>query len=585
MKDLKKEYFKFLVVILVVIGAVAALNILSTYVLLKKTATIGFETDYRLVRRLLSLYGEIVNERIDKLSGELLNAHRKVVAELKKGAAPSLSGLRREKEDLEKKTGGVVDIAVINRRGVITETTYGPEKNLDLGKFEDVRSALKEAALSNRIRVDFPIMESQGGFYRFYTLSYLPRRKLYVQLGYKLDMLDKLSGLFASRRRDRDYATMLYNVYHDGGATCITSMAGGKQKIAPVRQRAIVKALASGDDVVVTRGEAGAFSVFKEIRLGEGRNWNNNRDYHLVMGVDLNLGDRYFLVRLSRWITVAGFAVILLIVFYGYRRLNSLLVYPLAEVSARMDESRPVAVDSLRGSCREIVAIAEAYNLHLENINIRDFARDLIAAQEEERKRIARELHDSIGQDLSLALISLEMIGRQYPETGKFTSDISKSLKKGLADIRSLIFNLDSESISRLGLVDTFADCIERFRGRAGFEIDFKVDLAADAEPEISVSSNLYRILQEALSNAARHSQARRLTVTLAREGADVVLTIVDDGIGFDLRSAGRSDGHHFGLLNMQERCRLLAGSFELQAAPGRGCRIVARIPAGEKKT
>jgi signal transduction histidine kinase len=580
-KELKKEYFKFLVVILVVIGVVGISNALLNYFLLERSVAIEFKADYGLVRQVMSLYGEILNDRIEEISEELLEIHRRIEKDLRRGVRPTAEYLSREKAVLAKKIRGRADIAIIDRRGVIVETTYSPEKNLDLSKFEDVRSALKEVARRREIRVDFPIMESKGRFYRLYTLSYLPDRKIYVQLGYKLDMLDELPELFAPQEPGAQYATTLYSVFYTPHSSSVTCISNRKVRIPARKKQAVLKALATAGDVVVENAASGEYSVFKEIRLGAGRNWNNSREYRLVLGVDFGFGEQYFLVRLSRWINLAGIVIILLIVFYGYRKLDTLLVYPLAEVSSRMDESRPVAVDRLDNACREIVTIAEAYNLHLENIKIRNFARDLITAQEEERKRIARELHDSVGQDLSLALISLDMIARQYPETREFTAGLSQALKHGMAEIKDLIFNLDSESISRLGLVAACEDCIERFRGMAGFKVDFTADLPDEDGLDISVSTNLYRILQEALNNAAKHSRARRVKVELGRSDGDVVLTVSDDGVGFDSRAVRRETaaGRHFGLTNMEERCRLLSGSFELRTEPGRGCRIIVRIP------
>jgi signal transduction histidine kinase len=579
MKRIKGEYFKFLLVFLLVIAVLGLLNWFLTYFLLEKSAEIEFRNSYRIVSRLVSLYGQIINERMQDISAEILEIHRDIENELKKGRVADDEFLQAQKRALEKQLDIKVDIAIINRQGVIAKTTYAPEKNLDLNQFEDARCSLQQVLKSQEIKIDFPVLEAKGRFYRIYTLSYIPESSCYLQIGCRMNMLTGIPEIF-SVPDEKQFSIKLYSVFLADKTWSVTCISGDSYRLPAEKEKAIITTIQSGKRTNVRSGES-RFAVFKEILIGQKRGWNNHTDYHLVLGIGFDFGEQYFLVRLCWWINLLILGSILLAIIYGYRRLNVLLIKPLGAVYASLEKLKPVVPETVGDACVEIKTVADAYNANLENIKIRDFAKELIQAQEEERQRIARELHDSVAQDLSLALISLDMIGQQFPETKSFTSDLRSTLKCDLTEIRDMIFNLDSECISRLGLSAACEDCIEKYQMQAGIEIDFQNALPDDISLDLAAATNLYRILQEALSNTIKYSQADKITVRLDLQGEMVELNIEDNGIGFEVSTVRKTKDRkrHFGLTNMEERCRLLSGEFEVVSSPGKGCRVIARIP------
>ena len=213
---------------------------------------------------------------------------------------------------------------------------------------------------------------------------------------------------------------------------------------------------------------------------------------------------------------------------------------------------------------------------------IQKLAKRVVAAQEEERQRISRELHDEAGQALTALKIGLELI------QGEITADdaVQGSLDEiiALADqtrdrIRQLARGLRPPALDTLGLSLTLEDFCRTFARQTQLAIEYH----STAAPKLSDAQNicLYRCLQEALTNVARHAGARKVAVKLWCDETAVHLSVVDDGVGFEMEisaaSPNRSPG--LGLLGMRERLELLGGGLEIQSRPAQGTRITAHLP------
>ncbi len=217
---------------------------------------------------------------------------------------------------------------------------------------------------------------------------------------------------------------------------------------------------------------------------------------------------------------------------------------------------------------------------------IQRLAKRVVQAQEEERHRVSRELHDEAGQALSALKISLQLIQAELPDPeAPIAADLAKSI--ALVDttrerIRTLARDLRPPALDAVGLNATLEDFCREFAGRTGLDIDYVGDGSFEpAGLPDAVSICLYRCLQEALANVARHAEAGRVDVALYPEGEEVCLSVEDDGQGFDADSvlslAGRPAG--IGLVGMRERVELLGGSLTLSSAPGRGTYLKACLP------
>jgi PAS domain S-box-containing protein len=203
----------------------------------------------------------------------------------------------------------------------------------------------------------------------------------------------------------------------------------------------------------------------------------------------------------------------------------------------------------------------------------------LIEAQEQERRRIARELHDDIGQRLALLAIELAQLQQSSSNPSQFPGHIAKIQQQTseiAADIQSLSHELHSSRLQYLGLAAALKGFCQEFSEQQKVEVDCKThDLPTPLSPDTSLC--FFRVLQEALHNAAKHSGVRHFEVRLWGTPDEIHLTISDSGVGFDVQAAKASRG--LGLISMQERLKLLNGTLAIESQLQRGTTIHASVP------
>jgi len=206
--------------------------------------------------------------------------------------------------------------------------------------------------------------------------------------------------------------------------------------------------------------------------------------------------------------------------------------------------------------------------------------RALIDAEERERARIARDLHDDIGQRLALLAIKFEQLRTDVPnstaEELTTMEELRKELMETSTDIQALAHSLHSPKLEYLGLIRTARSFCREFGNQHKLEIDFRSSELPNALPT-DVSLSLFRILQEALQNSAKHSGTGQVTVELFETQDAVHLIVRDSGQGFDLETAMKDQG--LGLVSMQERIKLVKGELLIDSQPMRGTTISARVP------
>jgi PAS domain S-box-containing protein len=206
-------------------------------------------------------------------------------------------------------------------------------------------------------------------------------------------------------------------------------------------------------------------------------------------------------------------------------------------------------------------------------------SRKLINAQEQERTRIARELHDDIVQRLALLAVQLDVVQQDIPDSLSALSgqigDLRNQTNEITDDIQSLSHELHSSRLEYLGIDVAAKNFCNEFSEHQRVEIDFQShDMPATLPAELSLS--LFRVLQEALRNATKHSGVRNFEVKLWGCAEDVQLTVSDRGVGFDAEAATKGTG--LGLTSMQERLRLVGGELSINSQPKRGTTIHARV-------
>jgi PAS domain S-box-containing protein len=209
-----------------------------------------------------------------------------------------------------------------------------------------------------------------------------------------------------------------------------------------------------------------------------------------------------------------------------------------------------------------------------------DMSRKLIAAQEQERTRIARELHDDINQRLAMLAVELEQVQNDPSEIQQRVSELLKQTTEISNDVQALSHDLHSSQLEYLGAVAGMKNWCKEFGERQGMQIDCRQDVRSTLPQEIGLC--LFRVLQETLHNAAKHSGVKRTEVQLYEESDEIHLTIRDLGKGFDVEAAKKGRG--LGLTSMQERVRLVNGTIEIQSKPMGGTTIHVRVPFGSEK-
>jgi signal transduction histidine kinase len=204
-----------------------------------------------------------------------------------------------------------------------------------------------------------------------------------------------------------------------------------------------------------------------------------------------------------------------------------------------------------------------------------DALRRVVEAQELERRRLARELHDQTGQELTSVLLGLKGIEEAGgdEERAEALRAVREQVVETLHDVRRLAVELRPKALDDFGLVPALERLVENFAEQTGMRVDFEPQLA-DRLPA-DVETALYRIVQEALTNVVKHAQARAVSIVLAQSGGTVAAVIEDDGRGFT-PDAG-ADG--LGLVGMRERLALLGGKLKIESSAVAGTTIVAEVP------
>jgi signal transduction histidine kinase len=206
----------------------------------------------------------------------------------------------------------------------------------------------------------------------------------------------------------------------------------------------------------------------------------------------------------------------------------------------------------------------------------------LLNVQEKERRRIALELHDHIGQTLTAIKINLQAAQR-IPEVGPLSDIFEQNIgivERALQQVRSLSLELRPAMLDDLGLIAALRWYVDRQAQGGGFEVEFVAD-PLQARPAQEIETACFRVAQEAMTNIVRHADASSVRVILRLRAEELQLIIRDDGIGFDVGVAlnRAAQGESMGLLGMQERTQLVGGKLEIEAQPGKGSVITARFP------
>jgi two-component system, NarL family, sensor histidine kinase UhpB len=275
-------------------------------------------------------------------------------------------------------------------------------------------------------------------------------------------------------------------------------------------------------------------------------------------------------------VLLAGLLIMLLLNVVFLRRMLRPL-RTLTDTMAHVDllvPGRRVEVGDAGGDTRRLAA---AFNAMLERLEAerRESAGMALAVQEGERQRIARELHDEVGQTLTAMLLQIQSFYADAPlQLRGRLDELRETARSGAEDVRRIAQRLRPEALDELGLQSALVVLSDLFTEQTGVPITRRIehDLLLPAQDELVV----YRVAQEALTNIARHAHATRAELELALDGdGSVILRVRDDGRGFDVAGHPAS----YGVLGMRERAMLIGASIRIESTAANGTEVVLRVP------
>ncbi len=216
----------------------------------------------------------------------------------------------------------------------------------------------------------------------------------------------------------------------------------------------------------------------------------------------------------------------------------------------------------------------------ISRAQLRFLSARLLQLQEEEREQISRELHDHFGQLLTAVMMAIEWVQYRCPKSLKALSDRLEDaiglLQEGIQYTRQLSATMRPSVLKRLGLTSALQEYVTEFERRSSLSVKFSSD---DIERMVAPGSaiHLYRIVQEALTNVARHAKATEVRIDLKHADQKLVVSVTDDGRGFDVKAV--SDPHAVGLVGLEERAWIVGGTLEVHSILGEGTTVILEVP------
>jgi signal transduction histidine kinase len=249
-------------------------------------------------------------------------------------------------------------------------------------------------------------------------------------------------------------------------------------------------------------------------------------------------------------------------------------------------------IDLLKTVAPHLAVLVENARLweELQNkeIRLKKLLNSVVNAQEEERQRISRELHDEMGQNLTSLLIGLRILenSENCAEKENIIGGLSRTVTEMITSIHDLALELRPTSLDDLGLIPALTQFFSECPDRIGIDVDYQVVGESARQLSHEAEITVYRIVQESLTNVSRHAKASKANVILNLGGKSFIAIIEDNGIGFDPKSVNRDHTKvkHIGLYGMEERAALVGGTFIVESTVGAGTSIFVEIPWDESK-
>jgi two-component system sensor histidine kinase UhpB len=251
----------------------------------------------------------------------------------------------------------------------------------------------------------------------------------------------------------------------------------------------------------------------------------------------------------------------------------------LTDTMRRVDLLEPGHRVEVQGAGPDVQRLTTAFNAMIERLEgeRRESARMALTVQEGERRRIARELHDEVGQTLTAMLLQIQGIHADAPDHLRGELDeLRETARSGALDVRRIAQRLRPEALEELGLQSALVALSDMFAEQTGVRVERRIETGLPLSPQDELV--IYRVAQEALTNIARHADATQMAVELSLAEQGVALRVRDDGRGF----AGDRGNSSYGLRGMRERALLIGARLRIESSPGEGTEVLLRVPRRE---
>lgn len=374
------------------------------------------------------------------------------------------------------------------------------------------------------------------------------------------------------------------------------------------------KALAVSDELLAANASVAEDGLYREsskaLETDAGRIMDNAAPVFKEGGAEVRVGMGYesvgsFMTDVSsQLLVIVGLVLaVAMAVSYAIVKVTLRPVKDLVGLTERVSEGE-LGERANEYNHDEIGRLAESFNRMLDDLQMAEAERNdyvgeladkerilglllqkVINAQEDERKRIARELHDETSHSLTAMLIELQELRR-----GSLTADqeghavaLKSLIDQALKDINQLAWNLRPSVLDKFGLQVSLERYVEEIEAHHSFSVDLVVQGdAASLPPDVEIT--IYRLVQEAVTNVVKYAHARELGIMLVVNAAFVSVVVEDDGVGFDVGAVTRlRPGEHLGLLGMDERVSILGGTLDIESSVGGGTTIIAKVPLRDK--
>jgi len=450
-------------------------------------------------------------------------------------------------------------VTLIDENGRVIDTNIAKMKDIDLNIYPDMKKKLSDAKDTERLYLDFPVYNDQVGSFFAYILQYIPEMRSYLQIGYKIDILNELLSrvyLF-NQIQDFSYNISIYYVrFYDNNGYIYSPLLGGDRKGYLEILNNILKKK-------VFEYEESSLSAIKIAHLLTLRDWSSPYGIFYVIEVKPHL---YGILKHIIFLNVMFSLIYLALYTYYYLNIKKRFVKPLEEITNSIANSTPI-VHNKSSEIYEIELLKNSYLDHLANIKLKDLLKEVLIAQEKERERISRDLHDTVLQDLNYILIEL---------TRNNMKSFADILKEDIKSLRSLVIESDMLKLKKFGLEAFINEFLEEM-GDKFKDINFnkEIDLSGisfDQERNLLIS----RIIKELVLNATIHSHGKNISLKIKKENDNLIVSVKDDGMGFDFEEGYAKKGH-IGLKLLKERVYVLNG--EIKVITDYGTEIVITIP------